>query len=268
MWKFVNQCQEWLSQSPGAIAYLSDRRHLSAESIGAAKIGYYPRWADFPPSQGCPPELSCLKGRIVVPILSEFGKMVVACAGRVPDPAVKGAWWNTAKQGLKTSHLYGLSAAREEIFRRNKAYVFEGYMDRLVLAQHGLPNSVAAMSTNVGIRRLGLLARYCERICLCYDTDKNDSGQLGMLRTLADIDLIGIGTMNGICGMAWEVTVIKLPQGEDPDDFVHANGLEAFLALERPIGRELLKDAEKAHDQLKLRLWERKRKENDQHERR
>lgn len=258
MWKFVKQCQEWLAESRGAMSYLTEDRHLSPEAIASAKLGYYPESENFPRHIGYPPELSCLKGRIVVPILSEFGKMVVACAGRVPDSKVHGAWWNTARQGLKTSHLYGMSEARTAMFHMNKVYVFEGYMDRIVLAQHGLTNSVAAMSTNVGIRRLGLIARYCDRICLCFDTDKNDSGTLGLLRTLSDMETIGIGVF------PWQVTTIHPPVGIDPDEFVHQYGLEAFLALEKPIERNLLANAEKAYELLKFRIWDRKRKEKEQ----
>jgi len=254
MWEFVQQCQAWLAQSPKAMSYLVDVRHLTPKAIADAKIGYYPESESFPQRPGYPRELGCLKGRIVVPILSEFGKVVVACAGRPPDPKAKGAWWNTARQGLKSSHLYGLSEARTEMFRRNKAYVFEGYMDRIVLSQHGLPNGVAAMSTSVGIRRLGLIARYCDRVCLCFDADKNDSGQLGTLRTLADMETIGVGVF------PWRVTMIQLPKGEDPDDFVHRHGLAAFLSLERPVERKLLETAEQAYELLKLRIWDRKRR--------
>ena len=255
MWEFVHQCQEWLLKSPSVLSYLGEQRHFTQASLDAAKIGYFPRWAEFKPLPNDPPELNRLRGRVIVPVFSEFGKMVVGIAGRIPDPAVKG-WWNTTFR--KSSYLYGLESARREMFAKSKAYVFEGYFDRLFMAQSGLPNSVAAMSTRLGVRRVGLLARYCEEICLCFDTDANDAGALGTLQTLADMYSIGVGEF------PWKVTMVKLPVGEDPDDFVHAHGLDAFLALERPLSAEVLKHAERAYEQLKWKVRVRQDKKGKQ----
>ena len=253
MWNFVNQCQEWLAQSPSAMAYLVDERKLTPATILSERLGYFPRWATYHLKPGEPSDLYSLKGRIIVPILSEFGDVVMGIAGRVPDPKVKG-WWNTHFR--KSSYLYGFDSARREMFIKNKAYVFEGYFDRIALAQHGLVNSVAAMSTNLGIRRIGLVARYCEQMCLCFDTDLNDAGFLGLLKTFVDLHDIGIGVQP----TAWQLTMIKLPVKVDPDEFVCEHGLDAFLALEQPIPEKLLKESCRAHDELKWRLWERQRK--------
>lgn len=252
MWEFVNQCQEWLSKSASVRSYLVDLRHISPASLEAAKIGYYPHWANFEQLPGYPKELDRLRGRVVVPILSEFGKKVVGIAGRVPDPKVKG-WWNTVFR--KSSYLYGMDRARREMFAKNKVYLFEGYFDQIAMSQHGLPNSLAAMSTLLGIRRIGLIGRYCDEICLCFDTDANDAGTSGLLRTLADIHTLCVGVL------PWKVTIVRLPKGEDPDDFVQNHGLDAFLALETPIEEKVLKEAEKAYEALKWRLNDRQRKQ-------
>jgi DNA primase catalytic core len=254
MLSFVEQCQQWLSESPAVMDYLMERRHLTPESIKESKIGYFPVNAHYP----FPPKAQelKLKNRITVPIFSEFGK-VVGIAGRIPDPKEKG-WWNTSFS--KSSHLYGFSDARQSIFKNNKAYVFEGYLDRIVLSQNGLANSVAAMSTNLGIRRLGLLSRYCDQLCLCFDTDQNEAGFAGCLRTLADMYMMGIG----IPPSSWKITMITLPVKVDPDDFVFQNGLDAFLALEKPISEQQLKVAGKAYELLKYRLkLKQKRNQND-----
>lgn len=256
MLSFVSQCQEWLSQSPEAMSYL-DGRNLTAATIAAVRLGYFPKKARFTPDEGDSPELirqlEKLRGRVIVPVFSEFGK-VVGIAGRIPDPAVKG-WWNTSFS--KASHLYGFDLARKSIYDHNKGYIFEGYFDKIMMGQHGLENSVAAMSTNVGVRRIGLMARYCDRLCICFDTDQNDSGLLGMFRTLADMYAIGIGRQPS----SWKLTMIQLPMRVDPDEFVCQYGLDAFLALEKPLSEDLLKNAEKAHEQLKWRMKDRKSKE-------
>ena len=233
-----------------AMAYLKGRGMTEA-TISEFKIGYFPKQTKFISEVNNQPELNKLRGRIIVPIFSEFGK-IVGIAGRVPDASVKG-WWNTSFS--KSSHLYGFNVARKAMYDQNKGYIFEGYFDRIMLAQYGLTNSVGAMSTNVGVRRIGLMARYCDRLCICFDTDQNDSGLLGMFRTLADMYAIGIGRQPS----TWELTMIQLPVKVDPDEFVCQFGLNAFLALEKPLSEDLLKNAEKAHAQLKWRMAERKK---------
>ena len=246
MLQFVSKCQAWLSENPEVMEYLVELRHMTPNSIKEFQIGYFPRNAWFDPIPGDPPELCQLRGRVIIPILSEFGK-IVGIAGRIPDPNEKG-WWNT--KFVKGSHLYGFNSARKSIFENNKTYVFEGYMDRIILAQYGLTNSVSAMSTNLGMRRIGLISRYCDKVCLCFDTDQNDSGLIGFFKTLADMYSVGIG----MDPSSWEITRIKLPVKVDPDDFVAEHGMEAFLSLEKPIPEELLKKAESAHEELKYRL--------------
>lgn len=253
MLSFMTQCQSWLAQSPVALAYLTEKRFLTLDTIFNDKIGFFPSDANYVHQDGFPPELERLRGRIVVPIFSEFGKLV-GFAGRIPDTSVKG-WWNTCF--VKSSHLYGFDKARKSIYRTNKAYLFEGYFDRIILNQYGLTNSVGAMGTNLGVRRIGLLARYCDNICICFDTDQNDAGLLGLFRTLADMYAIGIGMQPS----TWKLTTIHLPVKVDPDEYIEQYGLESFLALEIPIGEDLLKNAENAYTQLKWRMKERQNKE-------
>lgn len=252
MLSFMTQCQEWLSQSPKAMEYLMDERLLTPETISGLKIGFFPDGANYH-QDGSPKELVKLRGRIVVPIFSEFDKLV-GFAGRIPDPSVKG-WWNT--HFTKSSHLYGFNDARKSIFDKNKAYLFEGYFDQIALKQSGLTNSVAAMGTNLGIRRIGLLARYCDRVCVCFDTDQNDAGLLGMFRTLADMYAVGIGMQP----TTWELTTIQLPVKVDPDEYIAEYGLDNFLSLEKPFSEDMLKVSEKAYTQLKWRIKDRQNKE-------
>lgn len=254
MLPFVSQCQEWLWENKGALSYLVDQRHMTPDSIIESGVGYFPSRAPFSGDWMKADDVAQMRGRIVVPIYSEFGSLV-GMASRATDPNKKG-WWNT--RFPKASHLYGFNVARKSIFEHNKAYVFEGYFDRIIMAQYGLQNSVAVMSSSLAIRRVGMLARYCEKLCLCFDTDENDSGFLGVLKSLADMYSVGIGSAHS----NWELTMVKLPKGEDPDEFTIKNGLDAFLSLERSIPEEKLKLAGRAHDELK---WKNKKKKNEEH---
>jgi DNA primase len=252
MLDFVSYCRKALLTDQAALRYLTQERHVSMASVEAFGLGFCPSNPDF--DMRGRRELDALRGRITVPIYSEFGRLV-CIAGRVPDPKVKG-WWNT--QFVKSSHLYGFNHARQHIFMRNKGYVFEGYLDRIILAQCGLPNSVAVMSADLGMRRVGLLARYCDRLCLCFDTDANDAGLLGLLKSLEQLYSVGFGTNPALDAqdgmMSPSLSMIRLPVGVDPDEFVMKEGLDAFLSLEKPLSIQQLKAAGAAVEALKERM--------------
>jgi DNA primase len=256
--QFVVYCHKALLANSKVLEYLIDSRHVSMNSIKEFMLGFCP--VDMRPSQYDLMGFCTLKGRIIVPIFSEFGK-IVGIAGRVPDAKIKG-WWNTKFE--KSSHLYGFHNARKHIFQTNKVYIVEGYFDHIILAQNGLPNSVAIMSSSLGMRRVGLLARYCDQVCLCFDTDQNHAGKLGMLKTLNEFQTVGFGNdpynPSGYKNLCHNISMITLPVGIDPDDYVYRNGLKAFLALEKPFSVKQMVMAGKAYDELKEIIRRTKRK--------
>ena len=256
MSQFVTYCQEELLANEVALNYLTKDRRVSMESIKGFMLGFCPHNTRF--NRDDPPEFQSLKGRITVPIFSEFGDLV-GIAGRVPDKNAKG-WWNTVFS--KSSHLYGFNDARKHIFDKNKAYVFEGYLDRIILAQSGLLNSVAVMSASLGMRRVGLLARYCDELCLCFDTDANSAGKLGLLKTLWELQSVGFGKNinDEICR---NITMIKMPVGVDPDEYVLKEGLEGFLSLEKPLSNKQMMASGAAYEELKEKMRQEKRRSFD-----
>jgi DNA primase len=177
-------------------------------------------------------------GRITVPIRSEFGD-VIGIAVRSVKPEDKG-WWNTSFDKAKNIFLF--DKARKEIYAQNKAYIFEGYMDGICLSQEGLWNSVVMMGTNLGLRKISLISRYCDRICLCFDNDPNNAGLIGQLKTLSDLNMLGFTN----------VSKINMPtKGTDPDEFVLAEGLDSFLDLEVEVSMKELKES--GSEYLRLR---------------
>lgn len=126
-------------------------------------------------------------------------------------------------------------------------------MDALVMRQNGLNNCCAIMGTSLGYRRIGLLARYCANICLCFDTDANAAGQMGQLKSIADLAALGYGTTFG------SISVVDLPEGVDPDEFVTAEGLHSFLGRERVLSPRELETARERY--LNLRAASRAKRE-------
>jgi DNA primase len=240
---FVTACHETLlsggEASKKALDYLTAERGMSAESLKEHQMGFCPHGHELPGSFGDRSVNERLHGKIVVPIFGEFGKCV-GVAARCPDKESKG-WWNSRFD--KEHHLYMFNLSRKSVFERNRCYVFEGYVDAVMLRQYGLLNSVAMMGTSLGYRRIGLLARYCDELCLCFDNDPNDAGLMGQLKTMADLWSLGFG----------RVTKVILPQKVDPDEFVVKRGLKEFLALEEKVPDCEMKNARRSWEELKAK---------------
>ena len=204
--------------------YLVGSRGLTDTTIGELGLGYCPREADVPgdtPEQR--KENSILKGRVILPIREEFGG-VVALAARHPSPSAKG-WWN--QRFDKGNHIFLFDKSRRHAYDGDKIYLVEGYFDAIVLWQYGIRNVGCLMGTSLGMRRIGLIARYCENVCLMFDTDppregKEGSGQRAQRKAIGELSLSGLRNL----------TKIDLPVGMDPDEYVVKHGPAALLELE------------------------------------
>jgi len=166
---------------------------------------------------------SHFNGRIVVPVYSEFNK-IVGIATRKPLSEKGNTWWNLPSPFKKGEHLFLLNISKKNIFDKNKVYLVEGYMDAIILQQYGLNNVVAVMGTALTSKKIGLIARYCNNVCICFDMDANESGQKARDMSIAILKKFdfceNISVING------------LPIGEDPDTYVAKNGLDVFLEKE------------------------------------
>ena len=166
---------------------------------------------------------SQLRGRLIVPVYDEFGR-AVGIATRKPTFEKGNTWWNLPSPFKKGEHLFLLNNSKKNIFEKNKIYLVEGYMDAIALQQYGLNNVVAVMGTALTSKKIGLIARYCNNVCICFDMDENESGQKARDMSIAILKKFdfceNISIING------------LPIGEDPDVYVEKNGLESFLEKE------------------------------------
>lgn len=240
--KFVSTCHDTIfkkgnKESEEALAYLT-QRHLNKETIEANKIGYCPWKCEIPaevkefgkkPGEDRIVDHSYrIRGRIIVPIYSEFGKLV-GLATRKPTFAEGYSWWNLPFP--KGNHFFLMDKARKNIFEDNIIYIVEGYMDALVLWQEGLKTVVGLMGSKLTLRKVGLIARYCNNVCLSLDTDANQSGQKGKNQSVALLHKFGF------CESISEIT-LPLKDGQksqDPDDFVTKNGLDKYKSMRQTI---------------------------------
>jgi DNA primase len=178
------------------------------------------------------------RGRVIFPIV-DLGGRELAFGGRILE-AVENTpkYLNSPESPIyhKGGTLYGLGWSRHAIRKEGVALVVEGYMDYVSLAAHGINHAVAPLGTAMTEEQAALIAQYAPRAILLYDSDK-----AGLKATFRNGDqLLRAGV---------EVLVATLPEGEDPDSLVRAQG-EAAL-------RRYLNDAIDVMER-KLQLLDRK----------
>ena len=228
-----------LLQSPegkAALGYLEDRG-LDHESITRFGLGFAPSGGDalvralkskFAEKDL---EVSGLAGRdqsgrfydrfrrrIMFPIANEAGK-VIAFGGRaMGDDMPK--YMNSPETPIysKSTVLYHLDRAKEALRHSDFAVLVEGYMDAIAVARAGIGNVVASCGTSLAESQIKLLSRFTQRIVVNYDPDT--AGQAATERSLTLL-----------LEKEFDVRVLALPGGADPDKFIKEKGVEAYAKL-------------------------------------
>ena len=152
--------------------------------------------------------------RVIFPIMDVRGQ-VIGFGGRVMGDG-KPKYLNSPETEIfdKSRNLYGLHIAK-----RSKApykILCEGYMDVISMHQAGFPEAVASLGTSFTEGQAALLKRYTKQVLLAYDSD--GAGVRAALRSIGILKKAGI-----------EGKVIDLRPQKDPDEFIKANGKDAFL---------------------------------------
>lgn len=151
--------------------------------------------------------------RVMFPI-QDINHRVIGFGGRVMGDA-KPKYLNSPETMIfdKSRNLYGLNFARTS--RSNQIILCEGYMDVIAMHQAGFTQAVASLGTAFTAGQASLIRRYAQDVLLAYDSD--GAGVNAALRA------IGILRESGLRGR-----VINMAPAKDPDEFIKANGAEAF----------------------------------------
>ncbi|WP_055668039.1 DNA primase [Desnuesiella massiliensis] len=157
------------------------------------------------------------RNRIIFPVFDYKGK-VIGFGGRVLDDS-KPKYLNSPETLIfsKGTNLYGLNFAIKNSNTRTFIIV-EGYMDCISLHQYGITNVVASLGTALTVNQAKLLKRYADKVIISYDADL--AGQMATIRGLEILKNTG-----------FDVRVLTVPQGKDPDEYIRSNGKEAFINL-------------------------------------
>ena len=158
------------------------------------------------------------RNRVIFPIRDVTGK-VVAFGGR--DLGDSPAKYINSPETLvykKSKTLYGLYHARDALRHEKHAILVEGYFDALRCYDAGIDNVIASCGTALTPEQAALIRRYVPEVVLVYDGD--DAGVKAAMK--------GSGIL---VGAGLSVRAMALPDNQDPDDFVLAEGADNFRKL-------------------------------------
>lgn len=155
------------------------------------------------------------RGRIIFPVLDVNGDPVAFGARAMGDDQPKYLNSPETPAYVKGKHLYGLFQSKEAIRQKKFAILVEGYLDLIALYQFGVTNVAASLGTAFTADQSKLLSRFTKKLVINYDGDS--AGLKAARRAIEEL------LPNDI-----EIKVLVLPDGQDPDDFIRANGPEGY----------------------------------------
>ncbi|WP_076556376.1 DNA primase [Salimicrobium flavidum] len=222
------------TEGKDALDYLTERG-FTRETIDTFQMGYAPDKpgvvATFLEKKGFHPQemvkaglltateggdyLDRFRGRIIFPLRNHLGK-TVAFAGRTLGEG-QPKYLNSPETSIfhKGKLLYNFDLARGFIRKQSTIVLFEGYADVISAYQSDIKNSIATMGTSVTPAQAELMNRYAEKVIICYDGDQ--PGIEASVKTAKELQKAGI-----------HVYIARVPNQQDPDDFIKAEGPDRF----------------------------------------
>jgi DNA primase len=195
------------------------------------------------------------RNRVMFPIHDRRGR-VIAFGGRVLEKDEGPKYLNSPETPLfhKGRELYGLWQVRQAHAKIPRLIVVEGYMDVVALFQYGVTQAVATLGTATTPDHAELLFRNSADVYFCFDGDRAGRGAAWKA-----VESILPRMRDGR-----QAFFLFLPEGEDPDSIVRAEGsagfdarLAAATSLSEFFFNELSKDVNLNSLEGKARLAER-----------
>jgi DNA primase len=155
--------------------------------------------------------------RLMVPIQRDSGP-IVAFGGRALDEGQIPKYLNSPETPIysKGRILYGLAVAKEAIRKHNYGVLVEGYFDLAQVWQAGVQPVVASCGTALTSAQARTLKRFTSKVVLNFDPDAAGQGAAARTSEL----LVAEG---------FQVNVVVLPEGADPDIFIRRQGPRAYV---------------------------------------
>jgi len=159
---------------------------------------------------------------------------VIGFGGRAMEAGAPAKYLNSPETDLfhKGSILFNHHRARKSAHDKGEVIAVEGYADAIQMSAAGFPQTVAPLGTALTPDQCELLWRMSGEPILCFDGDK--AGRKAAFRAVETaLPLIGPGK---------SLRFALLPDGQDPDDLIRAEGpgaVEEALKGAKPLAEML-----------------------------
>jgi DNA primase len=179
------------------------------------------------------------RNRLIIPIAREAGS-VIAFGGRALATDQQPKYLNSPETPLyaKGRTLYGLHLTKQAVADVGYVVLVEGYFDFAQALQAGVKPVAATCGTALTDRHVRLLRRFCSRTLLSFDPDSAGEGAAARSGEL-------------LISQGFQVNVVQLPPGDDPDGFIRQHGGGAYrerLRTSRPYLDDVLDRAAAGRD--------------------
>jgi|SRR5579872_6729262 len=162
--------------------------------------------------------LDRFRHRLMVPICRDTGS-VIAFGGRSMDADQTPKYLNSPETAVYTKGrtLYGLNLTKASIRKLGYVVLVEGYFDFAQVFQTEAAPVVASCGTALTPQQVQLLRRFAAKIVLSFDPDS--AGEHAAARSCELLVKEG-----------FDVNVLILNRGEDPDTFIRRRGRDQYRA--------------------------------------
>lgn len=157
------------------------------------------------------------RGRVIFPI-KDLHANIIGFGGRSINEEDQPKYLNSPETLLyqKSETLFGMDQAKQAMRRENLVILVEGYFDQMRAVQHGIEHVVATCGTALTAKQAGILRNHAETAIMVFDSDP--AGRSAAEKGFHILLEHGLN-----------VKIVILPEGQDPDSFIHEQGAEVFL---------------------------------------
>lgn len=156
------------------------------------------------------------RSRLMFPVIDVRGN-VIGFSGRILDDG-EPKYMNSPETVVfsKSHNLFGLNLAKKS--KCGYIILCEGNIDVVSMHQAGFDSAVASLGTSLTSEQARLISRYKNEIVIAYDND--GAGQKASQRAIGILEKLDM-----------KVRVLRMTGAKDPDEFIKANGPDAFRNL-------------------------------------
>ena len=160
--------------------------------------------------------------RLMFPIYNIYNECI-GFSGRILTKDAKKAKYRNSSNTIvfdKSKVVYGINIVRKNKQKENvsKIIIVEGQMDVIAMHKAGFTNTVACLGTAFTEHHAKQLKLVSDNVVVCLDGDS--AGQNASFKIV-----------DTLASHGFDVKVVKIPKGQDPDEYINQNGTEAMQKL-------------------------------------